>query len=184
MAIRYRVTLTAEERTYLDTFSKTGKKSAHSVLLARALLLVDQGEYGPNSTEEVVVMATGLSPRSIERLKKRFVEEGLDASLARKKRETPPNPVKFDGKFEAHLIALACTDPPKGYARWTVRLLADKMVELKIVDSVSVMTIHNTLKKTNFSLTDPPTGNTHARRKQFIRSKYGRYPEGISPTIS
>ncbi len=158
MAIRYKVTLTQEEREYLDKYTKTGKKAARSVLLARALLLVDQGEHGPHSTEETVCIATGLSPKSIERLKKRFVEEGLEASLQHKKRETPPNPIKFDGKFEAHLIALACSDPPGGRSRWTVRLLAEKVVELNIVDQVSPMTIHNTLKKTNFSLTDPPTG--------------------------
>lgn len=158
MAIRYRVSLTREERESLDKYSKTGTKAARSVLLARALLLIDSGEDGSHMTEEQVSQATGLSCRPIERLKKRFVEEGLEAALERKSRETPPTPVKFDGSFEARLIALACSDPPQGRARWTVRLLAEKVVELEITDSVSLMTICNTLKKTNFSLTDQSTG--------------------------
>lgn len=160
MGIRYKVTLTKEERESLAKFSKTGTKAARSVLLARALLLVDAGEHGPHLAEELVSQATGLSCRPIERLKKRFVEEGLEAALERKHRETPPTPVKFDGSFEARLIALACSDPPKGRTRWTVRLLAEKVVELAITDSVSPMTVCNTLKKTNFSLTDRSTGKS------------------------
>jgi len=160
MAIRYRVILTKEERDNIEKYSKTGTKAARSVLLARAMLLVDSGELGPHMTEEQVSQATGLSCRPIERLKKRFVEEGLEAALERKHRETPPTPVKFDGSFEARLIALACSDPPQGRARWTVRLLAEKVVELKITDSVSPMTICSTLKKTNFSLTDQRTGRS------------------------
>jgi len=160
MGIRYKVTLTKEERENLEKFSKTGIKAARSVLLARALLLVDVGEQGPHLSEELVSQTTGLSCRPIERLKKRFVEEGLEAALERKQRETPPTPVKFDGNFEARLIALACTDPPQGKARWTVRLLAEKAVEAAITDSVSPMTVCNTLKKTNFCLTDRSTGKS------------------------
>ena len=160
MGIRYKVTLTNEEREYLEKFSKTGTKAARSVLKARALLLVDAGEAGPRLSEDLVSQATGLSCRPIERLKKRFIEDGLEAALERKHRETPPTPVKFDGDFEAHLIALACSDPPEGRTRWTVRLLAEKAVELAITDSVSPMTVCNTLKKTNFSLTAHSTGKS------------------------
>jgi hypothetical protein len=160
MGIRYKVSLTSEEREYLEKFSKTGTKAARSVLMARALLLVDAGEAGPQLSEDFVSQATGLSCRPIERLKKRFVEDGLEAALDRKHRETPPTPVKFDGDFEAHLIALACSDPPEGRTRWTVRLLAEKAVELAITDSVSPMTVCNTLKKTNFSLTARSTGKS------------------------
>jgi len=160
MGIRYKVALTREERDHLEKFTKTGTKAARSVLLARALLLVDAGEYGPHLSEELVSQATGLSCRPIERLKKRLVEEGLEAALERKQRETPPRPVKFDGDFEAHLIALACSDPPEGRARWTVRLLAEKAVEMALTDSVSAMTVCNTLKKTNFSLTAHSTGKS------------------------
>ncbi len=160
MGIRYKVSLTSEEREYLEKFSKTGTKAARSVLMARALLLIDAGEAGPQLSEDLVSQATGLSCRPIERLKKRFVEDGLEAALERKHRETPPTPVKFDGDFEAHLIALACSDPPEGRTRWTVRLLAEKAVELAITDSVSPMTVCNTLKKTNFSLTARSTGKS------------------------
>ncbi len=166
MAIRYKVILSRVERENLAKYSKTGTKAARSVLLARALLLVDSGEFGSPMTEEQVSQATGLSCRPIERLKKRFVEEGLEAALERKHRETPPTPVKFDGSFEARLIALACSDPPQGRARWTVRLLAEKVVELEIADSVSPMTICNTLKKTNFSLTGQPTGRSRPTTTQ------------------
>ena len=160
MAIRYRVTLTQEEREELDRFSKTGTKSARSVLLARALLLLDAGDLGPHLPEQQVSQAVGLSCRPLENLKKRFVEEGVEAALERKPRETPPNPVKFGGEFEARLIALACSEPPEGRSRWTVRLLANKAVELTITDCVSAMTVCNTLKKTNFSLTSPNTGRS------------------------
>ncbi|MFO8141604.1 MAG: helix-turn-helix domain-containing protein [Marinobacter sp.] len=92
-------------------------------------------------------LALGVSSRSIGHLKKRFVENGLEAALARKPREKPPREVKFDGAFEARLIALACSEAPEGYRRWTVRLLADKAVELKFAESVSHMSVQRVLKK-------------------------------------
>lgn len=100
-----------------------------------------------------VATATGVTSRTLEHLKQRFVENGLQAALERKKRETPPRAIQFGGEFEARLLALACSDAPEGRDRWTVRLLAEKLVELKIVESVSPMTVCKTLKKTNFSLT-------------------------------
>jgi len=112
--------------------------------------------------------AVGLSPRSIDHLKKRFVEQGLQAAVNRKKRVKPPREIQFGGEFEAQLIALACTEPPEGRARWTVRLLAEKLVELDIVPSVSPMTVCTTLKKTNFSLTAVNTGRS--RRIKTRRS--------------
>jgi hypothetical protein len=153
MAVRYRVTLTETERSELEELSTTGTKSARKVLRARALLLVDAGEFGPHWKTKDVGTALGLSPRMIENLKKRFVEEGLEAALERKPRETPPREIRFDGDFEARLVAMACSDPPPGRKRWTVRLLSEKLVELNIVPAVSHMTVCNTLKKTNLSLT-------------------------------
>ena len=94
-----------------------------------------------------VAEALGVSSRSIEHLKKRFVEEGLEAALERKAREKPPRDIIFDGVFEARLVALACSDTPEGHRRWTVRLLTDKAVELGIADSVSHMTVQRILKK-------------------------------------
>ncbi len=153
MAPRYRVTLTKEERKDLETISTKGKRAARTVLYARALLLLDAGDYGPKWIVAKVAEALGTTPRSLEHLKKRFVEEGLSAAIERKKRVTPPREIQFGGEFEAHLLALACSETPKGRTRWTVRLLAEKMVELKIVASVSPMTVCNTLKKINLSLT-------------------------------
>ena len=135
MAPRYRVTLTKEERLDLEAISTKGRRAARTVLYARALLLLD------------------ATPRSLEHLKKRFVEEGLPAAIERKTRATPPREIQFGGEFEARLLALACSESPEGRERWTIRLLAEKMVELKIVPSVSPMTVCNTLKKMNLSLT-------------------------------
>jgi len=153
MAPRYRVTLTKEERKELEAISSKGKRAAHTIIYARALLLLDAGEYGPKWIVEQVAEALGKTPRSLEHLKKRFVEEGLPAAIERKKRETPPREIQFGGDFEAKLLVLACSDAPEGRKRWTMRLLAEKMVELKMVPSVSPMTVCNTLKKMNLSLT-------------------------------
>lgn len=153
MAPRYRVTLTKEERDYLEEISTTGKRAARTVLYARALLLLDAGEYGPKWLVAKVGEALGTTPRSLEHLKKRFVEDGLPEAIKRKKRVKPPREIKFGGEFEAQLLALACSEAPEGRKRWTVRLLAEKLVELKIVETVSPMTVCNTLKKMNLSLT-------------------------------
>ena len=154
MAKRYKVTLTREERDELRELSSKGKRAVRTILYARALLLLDQGEHTPNTwTVASVAEALGTTTRSLEKLKKRFVEEGLAEAIERKKREKPPREIKFDGEFEAHLLALACSEPPEGRSRWTIRLLAEKVVELDIAEKVSAMTVCNTLKKMNLSLT-------------------------------
>lgn len=153
MAVRYKVTLTKEERQDLKDLSTKGRRAARTVLYARALLLLDAGDYGPKWIVANVAEAVGVTPRSLEHLKKRFIEEGLSEALERKKRENPPRQIQFGGEFEAHLLALACSEAPAGRKRWTIRLLAEKMVELEIVPTVSPMTICNTLKKMNLSLT-------------------------------
>jgi len=160
MSPRYRVTLTQEERKELETLTKRGKTLARRVIHARALLLCDAGEYGPAWKVEDVAEALGITSRTIEHLKKRFVEEGLEAALERKPRDKPPREIKFDGAFEARLITLACSDAPEGRTRWTVRLLADKAVELNIAESVSLMTVQRVLKKTNLSLISASTGKS------------------------
>jgi len=147
MAPRYRVTLTKEERKELKGISTKGKRAARTVLYARALLLLDAGEYGQRWIVANVSEALGTTPRSLEHLKKRFVEEGLSAAIERKTRVKPPREIQFGGEFEAKLIALACSEAPEGRARWTMRLLAERMVELKMVPSVSPMTVCNVLKK-------------------------------------
>jgi transposase len=160
MSPRYRVTLTQEEREELETLTKRGKTHAKRFVQARALLLCDAGDNGPAWKVEDVAEALGITSRTIEHLKKRFVEDGLGAALERKQRNKPPRDIKFDGAFEARLIAIACSDAPEGRTRWTVRLLADKAVELNIAESVSTMTVQRILKKTNLSLISASTGKS------------------------
>ena len=153
MAIRYRITLTEEERKQLRDFTRSGKTHAPKFIHARALLLCDVGSHAEESWKVAdVATALGVTARTIEHLKERFVEDGLDAALARKPRTKPAN-ITFDGGFDARLTALACSPAPNGHARWTVRLLAEKVVELEIAPSVSLMTIQRSLKKTNCVLT-------------------------------
>jgi transposase len=160
MSPRYRVTLTKEERKELDSMTRRGKTHARRFIHARALLLCDAGADGPAWNVADVATALGVTSRAIEHLKKRFVEDGIEAALDRKPRVKPPREVIFDGAFEARLITLACSDAPEGRRRWTVRLLADKAVELKFAGSVSHMTVQRVLKKTNLSLTSANTGKS------------------------
>ncbi len=161
---RYRVTLTAQERQELEALTKTAKTNAKRFLYARALLLCDAGPQGPAWTVRDTAEAMGVTPRTIEHLKKRFVEEGLVAALERRPSTKPPRAVTFDGAFEARLIALACSEAPEGRRRWTVRLLADTAVELRLAPRVSHMTVQRLLKKTNLSLTSGNTGKSRRRR--------------------
>jgi hypothetical protein len=152
MAPRYKVTLTEEERGELETITRHGKTTAPRFIHARALLLCDAGEHGPAWKVADIAEALGITPRTIEHLKQRFVEEGLGSALARKPSSRIPE-VIFDGTFDARLTALACSSAPEGRSRWSVRLLAEKIVELNIAPSVSTMTVQRALKKTNLSLT-------------------------------
>jgi transposase len=152
MTPRYKVTLTAEERVELEALTRSGKTAARKFVHARALLLCDAGDDGPAWKVADVAEALGITSRSIEHMKRRFVEEGLDSALERKP-HSKSRQVTFDGAFEARLTALACSSAPKGRSRWTIRLLAEKVVELKIAPTVSTMTIQRVLKKTNLSLT-------------------------------
>ena len=154
MAPRYRITLTLEERVQLEALTRSSKTNAPKFIHARALLLCDTGPDGTDRPWKVAdaAAAPGISARTIEHLKERFVEEGLETALQRRP-AVKPRDLTFDGKFEARLTALACSPAPEGRARWTVRLLAEKIVELEIAPSVSHMTIQRTLKKTNCVLT-------------------------------
>jgi transposase len=152
MAPRYKVTLTQEERARLEKLASCGKTTASQFIYARALLLSDAGEHGDAWPVAKTAEALGVTSRTIEHLKRRFVEEGFDAALARKPRTTPPRRI-FDGAFDARLTAIACSPAPAGHARWTVRLLAERIVELNIAQSVSTMTVQRALKKTNCVLT-------------------------------
>ncbi len=147
-AKRYKVTLTVEERTTLLALVSKGKASAKKLTHARILLQVDQSENGPSWDDEHVCTALCVSRPTVERLRKRFVEEGIESALVRKQHSCSRTK-KIDGEEEAHLIALACSTPPSGRIRWTMRLLADKMVELNYLDSISHEAVRKTLKKTN-----------------------------------
>jgi len=168
MSPRYRVTLTEEERKELELITRSGKTHAKRFIHARALLLCDASEDGPSWNVADVATALGVTSRTIEHLKKRFVEDGFEAALNRKQREKPPREATFDGAFEARLIALACSGAPEGRHRWTVRLLADKAVELRFAESVSHMTVQRVLKKTKLSLTSVSTGKSLPKGVQLL----------------
>lgn len=149
---QYPVILEQPERDYLLDLIASGTESARKLTRARVLLKADEGEFGPAYADQAIKEAVEVSIPTIERTRKTFALEGLTAALTPKKRSGPPRPQKFDGEKEAHLIALACSPAPEGFSRWTLRLLAEKMVELNHVSSVSHETIRRTLKKTHSSL--------------------------------
>ena len=153
MAPRYRVTLEAAEREELLALTRNGKTSSKVFVSARALLLCDQGPHGPAWKVATTAEALGVTARTIEHIKRRFVEEGLEAALRRKPQQRKARAVTFDGALEARLIALACSEAPSGRRRWTVRLQAEKAVEVGLAPSVSPMTVQWIPKETNSSLT-------------------------------
>jgi len=146
---RYLVTLTAEERRDLGKLVSAGRRSARTLARARVLLKADQAEGGPAWDDARIAEALGCGRRTAERVRQRFVERGLAAALAHKPQDRPSRERKFDGAAEARLIALACSAPPVGRARWTLKLLADRLVELEVFDSVSDEAVRRVLKKTS-----------------------------------
>jgi transposase len=146
---KYVVRLSAEERQSLEKLVATKRVAAVKSLRARILLKADVGEGGPGWTDEAIAEAFEIGLSTVHRLRQRLVEEGLEAALTRKPRA--PQPPKMDGEKEARLVMLACSEPPAGRARWTLELLADKMVELRVVDSLSRETVRLRLKKTKLS---------------------------------
>jgi transposase len=148
---KYKVTLTTEERQQLRDLITAGKGAAHKLTHARILLKADAAAGGPAWTDERIAEAVEVSVATVERLRQRFVEQGLEAAWGRKKPQRPGRERKLDGRAEARLIALACGQPPAGRREWTLQLLADKLVELRVVDSVSDETVRRVLKKTSSS---------------------------------
>jgi len=151
MKKKYIVTLTVEERQILQEMLSRGKAAARKLMHARILLKADVSAGGPGWNDEAIAEALEIGRATVERVRKEFVEEGLEAALERR-RPRRLYARKLDGDGEAHLIALACQEPPEGYSRWTLRLLADRLVELEYVDQISYQTVRRTLKKTNSSL--------------------------------
>ncbi len=144
----YKVTLLAGEREELEAITHKGSHPSQKVINALILLNCDEGEFNDHRTRgEDVANILRICMRKVDRIKKRFVEEGLDAALGRKPSQRSYEH-KADGEFEAHLVALSCGEPPKGFARWSLRLLADRAVALEYIDSVSHETVRRMLKKT------------------------------------
>jgi len=149
MAKQYVIELLAQEREQLDALVRRGKAAARKLTRARALLLSDAGEEGPGWVDAAIAEALGLSTRCIEMLRQRAVEAGPLAAIERKQQAHPSVARKFDGEKEARLIALACSEPPAGHQRWSLRLLADRLVELEVFESVSHERVRAVMKKTN-----------------------------------
>lgn len=146
--------LTPEEQEQLRAFVKKGVHNVREINRARVLLLLDRSGKTDHVRYNRTAKAVGISVQAVYNMRDEFLENrNIDTYLHRKKRETPPVPPKLDGEAEAKIIALACSAPPEGHSRWTLKLLAEKSVELQIVDSLSDMTVHRLLKKRHLSLT-------------------------------
>jgi transposase len=151
MSKRYRVTLDSDEREGLEQLLSKGKADVRRLKHAQILLKADESKPGPGWSDARIAEAVGCGTATVERVRRRFVEEGLELALSpyrTPRREYRP---KLDGEQEARLITLACSQPPEGRSRWTLRLLADALVELELVDSISYETVRQTLKKTSLS---------------------------------
>ena len=165
---RYVVELSADERKRLENLIRKGKSPAKKQLKARILLRADESPLGPKWNDPKISEALGTYSMMCARVRQQFAQGGIDAVLNRKQRATPPVPPIFDGEKEAKLIALACSQPPEGRAKWTLRLLESKVVELNIVDRASDNTIGRVLKKMRSSPISRSNGSY--RRKQAVHS--------------
>ena len=150
MKKKYIVTLTGAERRMLQEMLSRGKAAARKLTHARVLLKADASPDGPGWDDDAIVQGLEVGRATVERVRKEFVEEGLEAALERRKPQRQYER-RLDGDDEAHLVALACQKPPEGRSRWTLRLLADHMVQLEYVEQVSYQTVRRTLKKMNLS---------------------------------
>jgi hypothetical protein len=161
----YTVTLTKDERKALHELTSKGKHNAQQILNALILLNCDKSEWNVNhSTNEEISHVLNISMRKIDRVKKRFVEEGLEVALNGKKSDRI-YVKKVDGDLEAHLVALSCSQPPEGFASWSLRLLADKAVELGYVEDISHETVRRTLKKRNQALAKETMGDSSGTKQ-------------------
>lgn len=148
MTKKYRVRLSVEERAVLESIVKKGREAASKRMHAQILLKADEGEFGESWKDEDIAKALDVTVRTVERVRIRLVTQGIESALNRVPVDRSVHR-KLDGEQEAHLIALVCGEAPEGRARWTLRLLADRMVELEYVDSLSYETVRRTLKKMN-----------------------------------
>ena len=149
--IRYTIKLSQEEVKELMAIINKGSHTSHTFRTAYILLNCDEGDYSDKATNEQISKLLKVGMRTIDRVKKRFIEEGFEAVLERRASSRVYD-LKIDGDVEAKLVKLCCSEPPPGFAKWSLRLLADKMIELQYVDSISYVSVGNVLKKMNLSL--------------------------------
>ena len=171
---RYVVRLSAEERQHLEAMIRKGKSPAQRLLKARILLKADVSDDGEGWSDSRIIEALETSVSMVYRVRKQLVEEGLEAVLSRRAPASPAVPRIFDGEKEARLIALACSKPPEGYARWSLRLLESKVVEFGIVEAASDSTIQRVLKKTRSSRTAANTGSSRQGQRRVRSGDGGR----------
>ncbi len=171
MSKKYIVSLTAEERQILEQLTKRGKSPVYKVNHARILLLADTSNEDGSWTDKAISKALDISIATIERVRRLLVEQGIEAALSRQTLKNTKSH-KLDGEQEAHLIAIACSQAPAGFARWTLRLLAKRMVELEIVESISHETVRQTLKKTNLNPGSRNRGLFRLKRQQNLSTTW------------
>jgi hypothetical protein len=187
---KYVVKLSAKERGQLDTLIRSGKHPARKLTRARILLKADVGEAGEGWSDSQIAAALGTGLTTVARIRQQLVEEGFASVLTPKRSPASARQRVFDGAGEAQLTALACSEPPKGRARWTLRLLEDKVVELNIVARVSDNTIGRTLKKSKLKphlkeqcVIPPPAFAGAGSCQRRVRGRHGRRAGGVSPAV-
>jgi transposase len=176
---KYEVVLKDELRRRLEQMTRNGCASAKQILHARILLMSDQHHPAGRWKDVEIAASLGTHVNTIARVRKRFVLWGEEPALNRKLRAEPPTPPKLDGQDEAHLVAICCSQPPKGRARWTLRLLASELVRRKIVVSICAETVRQALKKTNFS---PGARNAGASRSGTRRDSLHKWKTSLTST--
>lgn len=176
----YVVRLEAEEREQLQRLVSVGKAAAAKLTHARVLLQADQSEGAPGWTDARIAEGLGVTTRTIEHIRQRFVEEGLESALLRKKQCRPSKERLLDGAKEAKLVAICCSKAPEGRRRWTLRLLADRLVELNIVESIGHETVRRTLQKTNSSPGGSRCGAFHRSRMPSSSARWRMFWKSIT----
>ncbi len=160
---KYHIKLLPDERKHLERLAKSQRSAAIKVQRAKAMLAMDCSAQGPGLSDSKTAKSSGLSVRSLERLRKRICEVGPLGALERQPRLTPPVEPKVTGEVEARIVKIACSDPPPDCARWTMRLIAERLVELEIVESISSETVRVTLKKTTSNRGSKSAGVSHRK---------------------
>lgn len=163
-AKKYRIKLTRSERKALEEIRDQGSHKASKFKRAIVLLLCDEGPHGPATKDLDIQETTGMKVATVERLRKRCCEVGPQGALLPKPRETPPREIKITGEVEARITQLACSEPPEGQARWTLTLLAQRLIEIEVIDSISRTSVALVLKKANLNLGDKKGGVSHRKK--------------------